>query len=76
MKQIFLLLKTYFVVTQKKRLNETVLLSTQNTCLKMEGKKILTISRSHILFILTYGVGKSNFLFFALSLCYTVIYMF
>ena len=33
----------------------------KNTGLKLVGKKILTISHSNILFILTYGMGKSNF---------------
>ena len=33
LKIIFLLTKTYVVDTQKNRLNDVVLLSTQNTCL-------------------------------------------
>ena len=37
--------KTYVVGTQKNRLDETVLLSTQNTCLKMMDKKLITFSR-------------------------------
>ena len=35
--------KTYVVGTQKNRLNETVLLSTQNTCVQLIGKKIITV---------------------------------
>ena len=35
--------KSYVVGTQKNRLNEMVLLSTQNTCLKLIGKKIIAI---------------------------------
>ena len=42
------------MATQKNRLNETVLLSTQNIMFKLMGKKIFTILRSKILFILTY----------------------
>ena len=42
--------KTYVVGTQKNRLVETVLLSTQNTCLKLMGKKIFTILPSKFLF--------------------------
>ena len=34
-------IKTYFVDTQKNRLNETVLLSAQNTCLNLWIKKYL-----------------------------------
>ena len=45
--------KTYFVGTQKNRLNEMVLLSTQNM-LKLMGKKILTFLYSFFLFILTH----------------------
>ena len=37
--------KTYVVGTQKNRLNETVLLSTQKHMLKIMGKKIFTILR-------------------------------
>ena len=39
--------------TQKNRLNETVLLSTQNM-FKLMGKKIFTILRSTLLFISAY----------------------
>ena len=46
--------------TQKSRLNETVLLFTQNM-LKLMGKKIITILRSKILLIETYGVGFEFF---------------
>ena len=35
--------KTYDVGTQKNHLNEKVLLSTQNICKKLMGKKIFTI---------------------------------
>ena len=42
--------KTYIVGSQKNRLNETVLLSTQNM-LKLMAKKILILSPSKILFI-------------------------
>ena len=37
--------KTYVVGTQNNRLNETVLLSTHNTCFKLIGKKIIAILR-------------------------------
>ena len=44
---LFFSSKTYVVGTQKNCLNETVLLSTQNTCLiKLMGKKRITILRS------------------------------
>ena len=36
--------KTYVVGTEKKRLDDTVLLSTQNTCFLM-GKKIIAVLR-------------------------------
>ena len=49
---IFLFLNQKYVVgTQKNRLNETVLLSTQNIMLKLMGKKIFTILRWNFLFI-------------------------
>ena len=37
--------KQYVVGTQKNRLNETVLLTTQNTRLNLMGKKIIKILR-------------------------------
>ena len=43
-------IKTYVMGAQKNRLNETVLLSTQNM-LKLMGKKIFTILCSNFLFI-------------------------
>ena len=43
--------KTYVVGTQKNRLNETVLLSTQNTCLNCLGQKIIIILHSKVLLI-------------------------
>ena len=43
-KTIYFSSKTYVVRTQKNRLNETVLLSTQNT-FKLMGKKIITSLR-------------------------------
>ena len=39
--------KTYVVGTQKSRLNETVLLSTQNTCLNEWVRKSLKISKTY-----------------------------
>ena len=43
--------KTYVVDTQKNSLNETVLLSTQNTCwIKLMDKKIITIVRNFSFF--------------------------
>ena len=41
--------QTYVVGTQKKRLNETVLLSTQNTMFKLMDKKIMAILCSKVL---------------------------
>ena len=35
--------KTYFVGTQKNRLNKTVLLTTQNICFELMAKKIINI---------------------------------
>ena len=49
--------KTYVVGTQKKRLNETVLLSTQNT-FKLMSKKINTILHEKKLAILIYEFQK------------------
>ena len=46
--------KTYVVGTQKNRLNEKVLLSTQNICLNRWAKKIITILRSKNLLIWIY----------------------
>ena len=43
--------KTYVVGTQKNRLIETVLLSTQNIMLKAMVKKIITIVRWKIVYI-------------------------
>ena len=43
--------ETYVVGSQKNRLNETVLLSTQNNMLKVLGKKIFPILRRFFLFI-------------------------
>ena len=40
---MYFLTKTYVVGTQKNRFNETVLLSTQNTCLNCLGQKIVII---------------------------------
>ena len=40
--------------TQKNRLNETVLLSTQNTCLNYMDKKIIAILHLKILLLETY----------------------
>ena len=47
--------KTYVVGTQKNRLNETVLLSTQNIMFILLGKKMITILRSKILLNWTYA---------------------
>ena len=49
--------KTYVKGAQKNRLNETVLLSTQNM-LKLMGKKLFTILRSKRMFIYIYGCGR------------------
>ena len=43
--------KTYVVGTQKNRLNEMVLLSTQNIIFKLMGKKLFTFLHSKIVFI-------------------------
>ena len=46
--------KTYVVGTQKNRLNETVLLSSQKHTFKLMGKEINTILGSQMIFIWTY----------------------
>ena len=43
--------KTYVVGTQKNRLNETVLLNTQNHMLQLMVKKILIFFRTFLIFV-------------------------
>ena len=52
--------KTNVVVTQKNRLNETVLLRHPIRILGLLGKKIITILRSKILLIWTYAYRMSE----------------
>ena len=68
----YFLTKTYVVGTQKNRLNETVLLSTQNM-FKLMGKKIMTILCSKVLLIWMYVgacalIGLNTVYFIAPSL--------
>ena len=52
----YLSTKTYVVGTQKNRLNETVLLSTQNTCLNFYLKKKVSLSETMIY----YGISENK----------------
>ena len=51
----YILTKTYVVGTKKNRLNETVLLSSQNKCYNSRIRKYSEFY-AHILFTCTYGI--------------------
>ena len=63
-------------VLKKNRLNETVLLNTHNTCLKLIGKKEITILRSKILLNWTYGVRNPLLSSYNVVLCLMLLLCF